>query len=65
MELDLLDLYERAGEWSATKVAGAADHLDSPTPCDEWDVRTLMNHMLDTQRYFVGHGPGRGRLALA
>lgn len=53
MEPDLLGLYERASEWTTTKVARAATKLDAPTPCDEWDVRTLMNHMLDTQRYFV------------
>ena len=54
MTPDLLDLYQRASEWTASKVAGAAEKLDAPTPCEEWDVRTLMNHMLDTQRYFVG-----------
>ena len=53
---DLLLLYRRASEWTGEKVAGAVDRLDSPTPCDEWDVRALLNHMLDTQRYFVGIG---------
>jgi uncharacterized protein (TIGR03086 family) len=32
--------------------------LDAVTPCDDWDVRTLMNHMLDTQRYFAGAARG-------
>lgn len=54
MEQDLLDLYERASTWTASKVAGATEKLDAPTPCDDWDVATLMNHMLDTQRYFLG-----------
>jgi uncharacterized protein (TIGR03086 family) len=58
MEPDLLDLYGRASEWTATKVAGAVTQLDAATPCDDWDVRTLMNHMLDTQRYFVGAARG-------
>jgi uncharacterized protein (TIGR03086 family) len=58
MESDLLGLYERAGEWTVTKVAGAATELDAATPCDDWDVRTLLNHMLDTQRYFVGAARG-------
>jgi uncharacterized protein (TIGR03086 family) len=53
MSPDLLDLYGRASEWTLSKVAGATEKLNTPTPCDEWDVRTLMNHMLDTQNYFV------------
>jgi uncharacterized protein (TIGR03086 family) len=53
MDLDLLDLYQRASEWTASKVAGAATNLDATTPCDDWDVRALLNHMLDTQNYFV------------
>ena len=50
---DLLDLYGRGSEWALKNVAGATEMLQDQTPCDEWDVRTLMNHMLDTQRYFV------------
>jgi uncharacterized protein (TIGR03086 family) len=59
MEFDLLDLYARAGEWTGSKVRGAAADLDAPTTCDAWDVRTLMNHMLETQRYFVGAAQGK------
>ena len=55
---DLLDLYEKASNWTASKVAGATKNLDAQTPCDEWDVKTLMNHMLDTQRYFVSSARG-------
>jgi uncharacterized protein (TIGR03086 family) len=58
MEPDLLDLYGRASEWTNDHVAGATSQLDAPTPCDGWDVRTLMNHMLDTQHYFVGSARG-------
>jgi uncharacterized protein (TIGR03086 family) len=58
MDLDLLELYGNASEWTATKVVGATTKLDTPTPCDEWNVRTLMNHMLDTQHYFVGAARG-------
>jgi uncharacterized protein (TIGR03086 family) len=53
-----LDLYRRASEWTVAKVAGAAGNLDGPTPCDDWDVRTLMNHMLETQHYFVNSARG-------
>jgi uncharacterized protein (TIGR03086 family) len=58
MTTDLLDLYGRASEWTLSKVAGATEKLKLPTPCDEWDVRSLMNHMLDTQHYFVGTARG-------
>jgi len=55
---DLLDLYGRASEWTLGLVPGASRRLDAATPCDEWDARTLMNHMLDTQHYFVGAARG-------
>jgi len=58
MTPDLLDLYGQASDWTLGKVAAAGEKLDAPTPCDEWDVRHLMNHMLDTQRYFVGAARG-------
>ena len=58
-KLDPLDLYGRASAWTVSKADGAAHSLDARTPCDKWDVRTLMNHMLDTQKYFVGVAQGR------
>ena len=58
MNSELLDLYEQASEWTLSKVAGAAQVLDARTPCDDWDVRQLMNHMLDTQHYFVAAARG-------
>jgi uncharacterized protein (TIGR03086 family) len=57
-DLDLLDLYARASAWTLSKVRGAVDSLNRETPCDDWDVRTLLNHMLDTQRYFISAGRG-------
>jgi len=58
MDQDLLDLYERASEWTTSKVAGATSKLSAQTPCEKWDVRTLLNHMLDTQNYFLGSARG-------
>ena len=55
---NLLDLYVQASDWTLSKVEGAASKLDDATPCDEWDVRHLMNHMLETQKYFVSAARG-------
>lgn len=59
MTTDQLDLYERASEWTLGKVAGAAGHMNADTPCDEWVVRDLLSHMLETQHYFVAAAQGR------
>jgi uncharacterized protein (TIGR03086 family) len=56
----MLELYSRASEWANEKVACAVSDLDARTPCDEWDVRTLLNHMLDTQRFFLSNARGEG-----
>ncbi len=58
MDLDLLDLYRRASEWTAAKVAGAAGKLDAATICDGWDVAALLGHMLETQKFFAGVARG-------
>jgi len=57
MALDLLTCYREVSAWTAGKVGGV-DDLDAPTPCDEWSVRDLLNHMLDTQRYFLSAARG-------
>lgn len=58
MDLDLLDLYERASSWTVSRVEGAADQLEAPTGCDGWDVRTLLNHMLETGTFFLSSATG-------
>jgi uncharacterized protein (TIGR03086 family) len=58
MATDLLDLYRRGSAWANEKVAGAAERLDDATPCDEWSVRSLLDHMLETQRYFLASARG-------
>jgi uncharacterized protein (TIGR03086 family) len=55
---DLLDLYRSASEWTLDKIEGASGKLDASTPCDDWNVRQLLNHMLQTQHYFVGSARG-------
>lgn len=55
---DLLDLYDRGSAWAVETVSGATAKLDAATPCAEWNVRILLNHMLDTQRYFLNSARG-------
>lgn len=54
---DLLGLYGAASDWAAGKVAGAGD-LDARTPCGDWSLRQLLDHMLETQHYFAGSARG-------
>jgi uncharacterized protein (TIGR03086 family) len=61
---ELLDRYRNASEWTLSKVVRAGGRLDDPTPCTDWDVRTLLNHMLDTQQYFVRRARGEDGPAL-
>ncbi len=56
--MDPLDLFERGTAWTASKVAGAADRLDAATPCDEWTVRRLIDHMLAAQQMFAAAPSG-------
>src|SRR5512143_2526281 len=55
---ELLHRYRTASEWTLSKVARASGRLDAPTPCDDWDVGTLLNHMVETQQYFVRSARG-------
>ena len=57
--MDFLDLYDRGSTWTATKVKGAAGQLDAQTPCEEWKVRDVVNHLLDTSRYFEEAAAGK------
>lgn len=51
--MDIVELLDNVTEWAETKVAGVDDeHLGSPTPCDEWNVRDLINHMVGVLRRF-------------
>jgi uncharacterized protein (TIGR03086 family) len=55
---ELLDRYRTASDWAQSLVERASDQLDAPTPCDGWDVRTLLNHMVQSQQYFARRARG-------
>src|SRR5690349_5488057 len=60
--MDLIEMYDRATAWTGDKVAGARDHLELPTPCSEWTVRRLIDHLLWGQAMFAT-GPAGGTIA--
>ena len=45
--MDALRLLARAQEWTGAIVAGVRDEdLQRPTPCTDWDVATLLDHLI-------------------
>jgi uncharacterized protein (TIGR03086 family) len=52
-------LLTRALDQVGDLVAGTApDALDRPTPCDDWDVRTLLDHLVGVHRRIAHVGAG-------
>ena len=52
MAEDLVELHGRCGRWFAALVAGVGpDQWQDGTPCSQWDVRTLVHHLLYEQRW--------------
>jgi uncharacterized protein (TIGR03086 family) len=50
----LIDLYRDSVAAFAEKVARVApDQWNAPTPCEDWDVRTLVNHVVSEERWSV------------
>lgn len=50
--MDTVALYRRtADEWLSRVRAIDADQWKAPTPCPEWDVRALVNHVAGEQRW--------------
>ena len=57
---EIADRYRRLSEQFANTVAGVtADQWEDPTPCEDWSVRDLVRHAVDTQEMFLGF-VGRG-----
>jgi uncharacterized protein (TIGR03086 family) len=50
--MDIAKLHRRAVEIFAQKAQRVADdQWAQPTPCDEWDVRMLVNHVVNEERW--------------
>ena len=57
---DLIALYHRSVEGFAARVAAVGDRQwRDPTPCADWDVRTLVNHVVYEDRWAVPLFKGR------
>lgn len=49
---DLAEVHDRCGRRFAALVAGVGpEQWHDDTPCSEWDVRTLVHHLLSEQRW--------------
>jgi uncharacterized protein (TIGR03086 family) len=55
----IVELHERALDQTASIVAGVKlDQLVLPTPCTEWDVRTLLEHLIGGNWRFAALAEG-------
>lgn len=53
-DLDLIDVHSRALDQTQMLVGGVkTNQMALPTPCEEWDVRALLNHMVGGNRFFA------------
>lgn len=58
--MDVVELHRRASEEFVRQVAAVKpDQWDAPTPCADWDVRTLVNHVVGEERWTVPMMAGR------
>jgi uncharacterized protein (TIGR03086 family) len=50
--MHIVDLYRRSLDGFTDRVAEVApDQWDAPTPCEDWDVRALVNHVVSEDRW--------------
>ena len=60
--MDIIKLHDRALDATTTIVANVAtSQFGAPTPCVEFDVRALLNHMIGGNYRFVKIARGRAR----
>jgi uncharacterized protein (TIGR03086 family) len=49
--MDAPEIYRRASAEFAARVHAVDGRWDAPTPCTEWDARTLVNHLVNEERW--------------
>jgi uncharacterized protein (TIGR03086 family) len=53
--------FDRAADVAGTAIAGVKpEQFDNPTPCSEWTVRQLINHIVGGTRQFMSMMTGGG-----
>ena len=57
--MDIVTTLEKSANATATVAQGVRpDQFDSPTPCSEWTVEELMNHLIGSLEYFTARAEG-------
>ncbi len=52
---EIADRYRRlSGEFTDTVAGVPADQWSAPTPCEGWDARQLVQHVVDSHKLFLG-----------
>src|SRR5436305_10885978 len=60
--MDIVRLHERALDEAARLVGGVRpDQMGQPTPCSDWDVRTLIAHLVAGNVRFLDVAEGKPR----
>jgi uncharacterized protein (TIGR03086 family) len=58
VDTDLKAFFEQATAWTGSKIAAADEQREATTPCDEWNVARLLDHLLDGQAIFAAGAAG-------
>ncbi len=57
-----IESFERAAQGTTKVIENVSrDQLSNPTPCPEWDVKTLINHMIGANIHFAGVAAGENQ----
>jgi len=55
--MDMIEMYERSLARTGTVVAGVdRERFSDPTPCDDWDVEKLLDHIIGGCLTYAGAG---------
>jgi uncharacterized protein (TIGR03086 family) len=58
--MDVLITLEKSANATAAVARGVRpEQFGSPTPCTEWNVQQLMNHLIGSLEYFKARGEGK------